>query len=119
MSQRLVSALKELTGGYHENAPRNAAYPYAVFTATQLGEDDGKQTYSLEVNVWDQNEYYSRAESRMDALEGKLHRCNFQGRGFLIRIFKGRRQNVPDPDKSIKRVREQFEMQVYELEDEG
>lgn len=31
--------------------------------------------------------------------------------------FPGQRQNVPDPDKEIKRVREQFEMYVYERED--
>ena len=35
----------------------------------------------------------------------------------LIRIFKGQRQPVTDPDKDIKRVREQFEMHVYERED--
>ena len=46
-----------------------------------------------------------------------LHRCNFMTGGYLIRIFKGARQNVPDPDKTIKRVREQFEMHVYEMED--
>ena len=71
----------------------------------------------LEVNAWDQHPYYSRAESMMDSLESRLHRCNFMTGGYLIRIFKGARQNVPDPDKTIKRVREQFEMHVYEMED--
>ena len=88
----------------------------SVFSEKRLSEDGGRLTYSLEVNAWDQNPYYSRAESMMDCLEKKLHRCNFQTERFLIRIFKGPRQNVPDPDRSIKRVREQFEMHVYEKE---
>ncbi len=53
----------------------------------------------------------------MDALEKKLHRTNHLTGEYLIRIFKGARQNVPDPDKSIKRIREQFELYVYERED--
>ena len=113
----LEKELEELTGAYHEEAPGDAVYPYMVFSAKRLSEDEGKQLYTLEANVWDQNPYYSRAEGMMDALEKKLHRCNFQTEGFLIRIFKGSRQNVPDPDRSVRRVREQFEMQVYERED--
>lgn len=117
MSQKLQKVLEKLTGGYCETAPEDAAYPYAVFSAARLGEEDGKQSYHLEINVWDKNLFYSRAESLMDALEQKLHRCSFRRDGFLIRIFNGRRQNIPDPDRSIRRVRAQFEMLVYERED--
>lgn len=113
----LEKALEELTGAYREEAPGDAAYPYMVFSARRLTEEAGRQTYALEVSAWDQHPYYSRAESMMDALERKLHRCNYMTEGHLIRIFRGARQNVPDPDKAIKRVREQFEMHVYEMED--
>ena len=101
--------------GYKE-APGEAKYPYMVFSAQRLSDDGGKQNYSLEVNVWDQNEYYSRAESVMEALEKKLHRCIHMSDKFLIRIFRGRMQDIPDLDKTVKRVREQFEMQVFEKE---
>ena len=117
MSSSLKRELEALTGAYYEEAPEGVGYPYMVFSTRRLSDSEGKQTFSLEINVWDQHEYYSRAESMMDALEGKLHRCNYMAEGHLIRIFKGARQNVPDPDKTIKRVREQFEMHVYEMED--
>lgn len=116
MSQSLKQVLEELTGAYYEEAPGDAAYPYTVFSMRRTSEADGRQTYSLEINVWDQHAYYSRAENLMDTLEKKLHRTNRLTNEYLIRIFKGARQNVPDPDKSIKRVREQFELYVYESE---
>lgn len=116
MSQKLNKELERITGAFNEEAPEDAAYPYAVFSARRISESDRKQIYSLEINVWDQNAYYSRAESMMDELEQKLNRCNQMTDLFLIRIFEGQRQNVPDPDKTIKRVREQFEMHVYERE---
>jgi len=73
-----------------------------------------KQIYVLEVNIWDQGQYYSKAEAMMDELEKKLHRNSYMTEGYLIRIFKGKRQNIPDPDRTLKRVQEQFEMHVYE-----
>lgn len=109
----LKKELESLIGAFCEEAPKDASYPYKVFSAKRISDNDGKQQYILEINVWDQHQYYSRAESLMDELEQKLHRCNHLTDSFLIRIFKGQRENVPDPDKTIKRVREQFEMQVY------
>lgn len=109
----LNKVLEKLTGAYCEEAPEDAVYPYAVFSARRLSESEGVQSYTLEISVWDQHEYYSRAESMMDALEEKLHRCSHRAAGFRIRCFRGHRQNVPDPDRSIKRVREQFEMKIY------
>ena len=114
---QLKKELEVLTGAYSEEAPEEAVYPYAVFSAQRLEESEGKQTFTLEINVWDQHPYYSRAESVMDMLEKKLHRCNHRTDGALIRTFKGKRVNVPDPDKRMKRVRELFEMHVYESED--
>lgn len=117
MSGVLKRELEALTGAYYEEAPEGAEYPYMVFSERRLSDSEGKQIFSLEINVWDQSEYYSRAEGMMDALEEKLHRCNHMTDKFLIRIFRGSRQNVPDPDRTIKRVREQFEMQVFVKED--
>lgn len=117
MSQTLNKELEKLLEAYCEVAPENAKYPYKVFSAKKLSEADNKGTYVLEVNVWDQHPYYSRAESIMDKLEQKLHRCNHMTDKHFIYIYKGKRQPIPDPDKTIKRVMEQFEMYVYDKED--
>ncbi len=114
MNTILSKELERLTRAFCEEAPKDIPYPYAVFSAKRINEMDGRQAYSLEINVWDRHQYYSRAENMMDELESKLHRCNHLTDGFLIRIFRGQRQNVPDQDREIKRIREQFEMYVYE-----
>jgi len=118
LSLELDRELESMTGAYREEAPEEAEYPYAVFSARRLTEGDGIQMYTLEINVWDQGARYSRAEEMMDSLERKLHRCrHITGTGTLIRIFKGSRQNVRDPDPTIKRIWQQFEMHIYESEE--
>ena len=94
MNGSLKRELEAMTGAYYEEAPTGAGYPYKVFSARRLPDSEGRQNFVLEVNVWDQNEFYSRAESMMDDLEKKLHRCNHMADGILIRIFRGSRQNV-------------------------
>ena len=79
MSQKLKKELEALTGAFPEEAPKDATYPYKVFFARRISESDGRQQYILEINIWDQHHYYSRAESIMDELEAKLHRCNHKG----------------------------------------
>ena len=116
--QKLNKDLEKIIEGFAEKADKETPYPYKVFSAKRISEDDGRQIYSLEVNVWDQGQYYSRAESIMDALEKKLHRCNLLTEECLLCFFKGQRQPIDDPDKTIKRIREQFEMHVFEREDE-
>lgn len=117
MSQKLNKALEQLTSAYCEEAPEEATYPYAVFSARRISDVDGIQLYSLEVNVWDQNKHYSRAECMMDEMEEKLHRCNLFYGNLMIRVLKGQRNNIPDQDKEIKRIRELFEMHIYESEE--
>jgi hypothetical protein len=117
MTVDLRKILEELIGGYSEDAPSDAVYPYKVFSLRKLTEDSGISQYNLEVNVWDQHEYYSRAETIMDKLEKKLNKQTFLGEKMLIYTYNGQRENVEDTDKSIKRVREQFEMRVVEREE--
>ena len=109
--------LEEILEAFCEEAPGDASYPYKVFSAKRISEEDGKSTYVLEVNVWDQGRFYSRAENIMSALEQQLHRFSYMTDDFLITFYKGQRQNVTDSDKSLKRVREQFEMYVWERKD--
>ena len=77
MKTDLKAELEQLTGAFYEEAQKNTPYPYAVFSARRTGETDERQTYILEINVWDQHTHYSQAENIMDGLERKLRRGNF------------------------------------------
>ncbi|MBR3762189.1 MAG: hypothetical protein IKK59_05545 [Lachnospiraceae bacterium] len=108
--------MKILIGGNHEEEDEKQDYPYKVFSIRRLSREGCLSTYDLEVNVWDRNKYYSGAEAMMDELEKNLDFNEVLTDKMLIRTFKGTRENVPDPDKSIKRIRAKFTLHVYERE---
>lgn len=110
--QQILKALETTLGAYQEEAPKTATYPYRTFSAKRLSEADRVEAWQIEVNVWDKNEYYSRAEANMDSLESDIHEKGIITDDYLIQCWKGQRNNVPDEDKQIKRVREMFEAHI-------
>lgn len=112
--QKLKEELEEYLGAYYEDAPEEAEYPYKVFLLKRISQDDERQRLILEINVWDQHKYYSRAESMMDSIEKKLNGCIRLSDDTLYYCYNGNREPIKDPDKSIKRIREQFELYCYE-----
>ena len=110
----LKDELEEYLGAYYMEAPEDAKYPYAVFELNRLSEDYERQSYILEVNVWDSHKYYSRAEAKMDDIEKLLHGYFQLSNNDVFYVFNGSRQSIPDDDKAIKRIREQFELYLYE-----
>lgn len=116
MTNHLIENLKVLIGGKHEEEDEKQEYPYKVFSIKRISQEGFLSTYNLEVNVWDQHKFYSGAEAIMDELEKKLDFNEVLTDKMLIRTFKDLRENVPDPDKSIKRIRAIFTLHVYERE---
>ena len=110
----LKDELADYLGAYYMEAPEDAEYPYAVFELNRLSEDYERQSVILEINVWDSHKYYSRAEATMDDIEAKLHGHFQLSNNDVFYVFNGSRQPVPDDDKDIKRIREQFELYYYE-----
>ena len=117
MTVTLKKFLEKLIDGYSDEAPDSAEYPYKVFSIKKISNEDNISNYVLEVNVWDKNKTYSRAETIMDGLEKKLDSQTFLEKKFLVYTYLGTRNNVPDPDKAIKRVRGQFEIRIVEREE--
>lgn len=112
--RKLREELEEYITSYYNEAPEDAAYPYSVFSLRRIGTEDERQRYILEINVWDRNQYYSRADEMMDKMEEKLDGCLSLSDDTLFYCYKGEREPVTDKDKSIKRIREQFELYCYE-----
>lgn len=98
----------------YQRADKNTLYPYFVYEYRRLSDDSGIERYVLEVNGWDQNQTSSRIEKKMDELERAIHTLKISNEDRVVVIYKGLRNPVDDEDKSIRRCRQQFEMQVCE-----
>ena len=99
---------------FNERADKDTGYPYFVFECRRLSENSGIEQYILEVNGWDKRSASSRIRAKMDELEKAIHTLKSNDKDRTIIIYKGPKVMVDDEDKSIKRCREQFEMQVCE-----
>ena len=98
---------------YPSEASKNATYPYSVFTVKITDPSSVPVVGILEVNVWDMQNTYSRANSIMDAIEKKTE-VRHTNEKMMAWMYKGQRDEVPDENKDIKRVREQFEIRFAE-----
>ena len=116
----IVEVLKDTIPTYPDEAPESATYPYAVISGRRLTVEDNISNWIIEVNVWDKNKYNSRAEAKADAIEKVLdyHKMRLVS-GSLARFFKANRDDILDPDETIKRVKVDFSTTIYEYESEA
>lgn len=97
---------------YEFEAPEEASYPYIVFEARRLSASEGIDNYVLEVNAWDKHDTYARVTTVMKELEQAINREHVLNDDELLIVYKGGSQSVPDENKQIKRIREQFDLIV-------
>lgn len=110
----LKKPILDLIGGYYEQAPKTATYPYSVMRLHRLLEDDYKETYNLEITVWDKHDYYSRGEAKMDEIERILDGTHTLTDNTLFTAYINDRQNIEDSDKDMKRIQETFILHAYD-----
>jgi len=116
VNKAIVGAINSIVTAYDNEAPTEAIYPYAVVSTKRLNADDSISKWIVEINVWDKNKYYSRSESLMDEIDKELDFKNMKLSSCFLCLFKAQRDNIPDSDKTIKRVQTQFDMTIYESE---
>lgn len=96
--------------GYLE-VPDKTEMEYIVFELRRISESDGIETYTLEINVWGKDDQ-QKVEHLMDGIEDLISRYTDIDIECQFTIHIGaNRQSVIDPDKRIKRIREQFEVE--------
>lgn len=116
----LRDSLTELTSNvtgiqsYFSEAPKEASYPYIVVNYKRLSSDDGIGLYSVELDLWDKYETYSRISLAADLLDKELDRLILDTKTFNARLYKSNRIPVEDQDKQIKRIQDVFQMTLVE-----
>lgn len=116
VEKAIVTALVKTIDTYPDVAPQSATYPYAVVSCRRLSVDDRISQWITEINVWDKHIHNSQAEAKADAIEKVLDFDRLEVVGGLICLFKAQRDDITDPDETIKRVRIQFSTTIYESE---
>lgn len=112
--RKLKDELELYLGAYYSEAPKNAAYPYSVFDVDIISKEGERYSAILEINIWDKNEYYSRAEEEADRMERLVDGEVSLSDDVLFYCYTDSRQHVLDDDKQIKRIRMQFSLFFYE-----
>lgn len=116
LNKAIAGALSSVITAYPDEAPESATYPYAVISSKRLTMNDNISSWTVEINVWDKNEYYGRADEKADNIEKMLDFKKIKSGTNLLCLFKAQKDHIEDPDKAIKRVRTQFDMTLYESE---
>jgi hypothetical protein len=102
---------------YHRHAPDGAAYPYKVYTFTEVGfawadRDD----FILEVDIWDRADNPRAAEEIADQVERIFNDANLPEPPIYPTFFRENRYTMDDPDKSLQHIQLRFSVQLYETE---
>lgn len=114
LRKHIKSILDEFTVSYYIDSHDEAEYPYLCFEMRLISSENNKSSYILEINAWSK-ENTVVIDEIMDAVEKKLNFYKHVDENLLISTYKGQnREFLEDSDKTIRRIREQFEMQVYE-----
>ncbi len=98
---------------YFEDAKDSAQFPYVIFEYW-TNSSENKEIGMLEVNVWDSGTDTSQIEMLADRVQEALDRYKYHDDYVFMSIYKAQRSSVRDENKSIKRRRLTFEIQIFE-----
>ena len=97
---------------YHENAPKNAEYPYIVFNIND-GLKSHRDDLILTIDIWDRNNSSMVIEDLADTIDRLLDEANLPNEFVLPTFYRQQRLKVEDPDKTLKRRQLRFNVQTY------
>lgn len=109
--------LETVPGGtYHKDAPKDAAYPYKIFTLASASFTDARADMVLEVDIWDRTRDPKNAEDIADQIETMFACANLPAPPIYPTFFRENRYNLDDPDKNLQHIQLRFLVQLYEEE---
>ena len=110
----ITEKLRTVPGGvYHRIAPKDAAYPYKVFTLSDASFMDARDDIELEVDVWDRSNDPKTAEDVADQVEDLFRDTNLPEPPIYPTFFRENRYTLDDPDKNLQHIQLRFLVQLY------
>lgn len=106
--------LRTIEGGvYHRIAPKDAAYPYKVFTLSSATFTDARDDLELEIDIWDRSEDPKTVEDIADQIEDLFLDANLPAPPIYPTFFRENRYTLIDPDKTLQHIQLRFLVQLY------
>lgn len=110
----ITEKLRTVPGGvYHRIAPKDAVYPYKVFTISDASFMDARDDIELEVDVWDRSNDPKTAEDVADQVEDLFRDTNLPEPPIYPTFFRENRYTLDDPDKNLQHIQLRFLVQLY------
>ena len=110
----IYEKLQTLQGGVHHRiAPKDAAYPYKVYTLSDTSYTDARDDVELEVEIWDRSLDPKTAEDIADAIEDLFNDVNLPAPPIYPTFFRDNRYTLNDPDKNLQHIQLRFLVQLY------
>ena len=107
--------LQTVQGGtYHRAAPKDAPFPYKVFTLTSVSFTDTRDDSMLEVDIWDRSLDPKTAEDMADEIEALFDGANLPAPPLFPTFFRDARFFLDDPDRNLQHLQLRFLVQLYE-----
>ena len=72
----------------------------------------------LELNIWDKNQNYVKANEIADVIQSALNRTSKVAGNITATFYLNTRKNMDDEDKGLKRVYMLFDVEIYQFEKE-
>ena len=105
---------------YHRRAPKDATYPYKVFTLSSVAfPNSDRDDLELEVDIWDRNttDDPKNAEEVADQVEKLFASAIYPAPPLYPAFFRENRYDLEDPDKTLQHIQLRFLVQLHETEE--
>lgn len=115
----VTEAMQTVPGGtYHKNAPKDAAYPYKIFTLSSAAFPySDRDDTELEIDLWDRAPDQKNLEDIADRVETLFNNKVLPAPPIFPAFFRENRYNLEDPDKTLQHIQLRFLVQLHETEE--
>jgi hypothetical protein len=117
IGQIILTELKKVfANSYFDEAPRNTAFPFAVFTTPSTFQFEDKYTnIVLEINIWDNvGDSIAALETATESIRSGLHKLQYFDDSTLLIFNLESLLHVPDPSEQIRRRQLRFTIKYYD-----
>jgi hypothetical protein len=100
---------------YFEDAPRDAVFPYVVYSLVNSIDDGSMENFMMDVDGWDNRTDTTQLETIMHAVDQALHRKTIMiTSDTSLTMYRENRLVLNDEDERIKRRKYKYQVRTHQ-----